>query len=96
MESQDILFLTLAVAVAIITVMFVWSFLYIVRMARTLSGLVEDFRQRLAAIDEILQTIKDKITSTHLELSSLVTVVKEGASWFLQRRQKRRTNTRSE
>lgn len=94
MDARDILFLTLAIAITVVTGMTVWVFVYTVRIFRSLSGIIDDFRQRLATIDDILRTIKDKLTSTHLELSALVLTVKQLLGWFMDRRAKRRSSTR--
>lgn len=95
MESRDILFITLAVCAAVVTGFFAWFMFYLVKIFRTVTATVDDFRDRLRTIDEILQTIKDKLTSTHLQLTTLATGLKELLGWFMLRRQRRRPNTRA-
>ena len=95
MDSRDILFITLAICAAVLTGMTAWFLTYVIRILRNLSGVVEDFRDRLRTIDEILHTIQDKISSTHLQLSVLATGLKELIGFFASRRAKRRSNTRA-
>lgn len=94
MISRDVLFYTLSACALAGTVAFVWFCTYLIRIFRGISHLVEDFRDRLQTIDDILQTIKDKLSSTHAELSLLTTGVKELISYFANKRAKRRSSQR--
>ncbi len=89
MLSRDVLFYTLAVAAATMTVITVWLFWSFIRIFRSFNGLVEDFRTRLSTIDEILHTIQDKISSTHIQLTALAGGLKELIGFFVNRRAKR-------
>src|SRR5947209_8459453 len=82
MLSRDILFYTLAVAVAVATAFWVWLLWYIINIFRSMQRLVEDFRDRLRVIDGILHTIQDKLTSTHTQLTILAEGVKQLISFF--------------
>lgn len=95
MLSRDVLFYTLAVAAAALTVITVWSFWQMIKIFRSLNGLVEDFRTRLGVIDEILRTIQDKISSTHIQLTALAGGLKELIGFFVSRRAKRRPSARA-
>lgn len=95
MDSRDVLFLTLAVCAAVLTAGSAWLLYYLVRIIRTVAAAVDDFRQRLATIDGILQTIKDKLSSTHLQLAALAAGLKQLISFFASRRVKRRPSTRA-
>ncbi len=88
MVSRDVLFYTLAVAAAVATGFWVWLLWYIIKIFKNVEGLVEDFRERLRTIDEILQTIHEKLTSTHAQLSMLSEGVKQLVSFFIARRSK--------
>lgn len=88
MISRDVLYYTLAAAAAVATVFWVWLLWYIIKIFKTVEHLVEDFRDRLRTIDEILQTIHDKLTSTHAQLSMLSEGVKQLVSFFIARRSK--------
>lgn len=89
MLSRDVLFYALAVAAVAFTVTMVWTFIAILRIFRSFNGLVEDFRNRLGLIDEILHTIQDKISSTHIQLTALAGGLKELIGFFVNRRAKR-------
>lgn len=95
MIAKDVLFYTIALAIAVFTAMAIWGFVAMLRILRTMQGLVDDFRQRLKTIDEILQTIHSKLTSTHAELTVLAGGVRELISFFINRRAKRRSSTRA-
>lgn len=95
MDSRDILFYTLALCAAVVAGFFAWFTYYLVRIIRSVSQTVEDFRDRLATIDEILQTIKDKLSSTHLQLTALAGGLKTLISFFSDRQAKRRSSTRA-
>lgn len=95
MDSRDILFYTLALAAALVAGFFAWFTYYLIKIIRTVSRTVEDFRDRLATIDEILQTIKEKITSTHVQLTTLAAGLTQLLSFFANRRSKRRSSTRA-
>lgn len=93
--SRDILFYTLAICAAILTGFVAWFFFYVVKIFKTVAKTVEDFRDRLATIDDILQAIKEKLTSTHLQLTALSAGLKEVLGFFAARRAKRRSSTRA-
>ncbi len=95
MIARDILYYTLSVAVAAGLAMAIWFFVYIVRIMRSVQGLTEDFRHRLEAIDDILRTIKEKLTSTHVQLGLLAEGVKQLINMFQRRRTARRSSTRA-
>lgn len=95
MLSRDVLFYTLAVAAAAFTVTTVWAFIAFLRLFRSFNGLVEDFRHRLGMIDEILRTIQEKISSTHIQLTALAGGLKELIGFFVNRRAKRRSSARA-
>lgn len=95
MLSRDVLFYSLAVAAAAFTITMVWTFVSFLKLFRSFNGLVEDFRHRLGMIDEILRTIQDKISSTHLQLTALAGGLKELIGFFVSRRAKRRPSARA-
>lgn len=95
MDTRDILNISLSVAAVVATVFWVWLLWYIIRIFKSIEGLVADFRQRLNTIDEILRTIHDKLTSTHVQLSLLVNGLKQLMSFINSRREKRRSSSRA-
>ena len=95
MATRDILNLSLALAALVATVFWVWLLWYIIRIFRSIEGLVSDFRQRLSTIDEILRTIHEKLNSTHVQLSLLVTGLKQLMTFINSRRMTRRNSSRA-
>lgn len=95
MNSRDILFLTLALAIAVATGFWVWLLFYFIQIIRSVHSMVDDFRERLRTIDEILQTIKEKLTSTHAQLSFLADGLKQLLTFINNRRDKRRRSARA-
>ena len=95
MDAKDILFLALALSALVATAFWVALLWYIIKIFRTLEGTVTDFRDRLHTIDEILQTIKEKLTSTHLQLTTLATGVGQLVNFFMRRRTARRSSSRA-
>ncbi len=95
MDARDILFLTLALCAAILTGFTAWFMYYLVKIFRTVTATVEDFRDRLRTIDEILQTIREKLSSTHLQLTALAAGLKQLLGFFASRRAQRRSSTRA-
>ena len=97
MVTRDILYISLSVAALTATVFWVWLLWYMIRIFKSIEGLVEDFRDRLSTIDTILNTIHEKLNSTHVQLSLLVEGVKQLMSFINTRREtkKRRSNSRA-
>lgn len=97
MNSRDILFLSLSVAALVATGFWVWLLWYIIRTFKSVGNLVEDFRDRLTAIDEILHAIREKLTTTHVQLSFLVDGLRQLMTFINNRRdsKKRRSSSRA-
>ena len=88
MVTRDILYISLSVAELTATVFWVWLLWYIIKIFKSIEALVEDFRDRLHTIDEILQTIHEKLTSTHAQLSMLSEGMAKLMSFIIARRSK--------
>jgi hypothetical protein len=95
MLTRDILYVTLSVSVLVAVGMWVWLLVYIIRILRSVEGLIHDFRDRLATIDTILQTIHEKLTSTHAQLSFLAEGVTQIISFINNKRAKRKSSSRA-
>ena len=93
MLTRDILYLSLSVAAVVATIFWVWLLWYIIKIFKSIEGLVGDFRERLRTIDEILHTIHDKLNSTHVQLSMLVEGVKELMTFINNRRDRKRRSS---
>lgn len=93
MISRDVLYYTIAAAVAVGMAFWVWLLWYIIKIFKSVEQLIGDFRDRLHVIDEILRTIHDKLTSTHTQLSMLAEGVTRLISFFNNRRATKRGKT---
>jgi len=93
--SRDILFYSLALAALVGTAFWVVLLYQFIKIFRSVEHLAGDFRRRLETIDDILTTIKDKISSTHIELIALAEGVKQLIRFFANRRSTRRSTRAS-
>lgn len=93
MLTRDILYISLSVAAVVATMFWVWLLWYIIRIFKSIEGLVTDFRERLNSIDDILRTIKEKLSSTHVQLSMLVEGLKQMMTFINNRRDKKRRSS---
>jgi hypothetical protein len=93
--SKDILFISLAVAALVGTAFWVLLLAEVIKILRTVARTINEFHDRLRTIDDILQTIKDKITSTHIELIALAQGVKTLISFFANRKTGNRSSKRA-
>lgn len=89
MNTRDILFISLAISALVATGFWVWLLWYIIRTFKSISNLIESFKERLNLIDNILRTIHDKLTSTHTQLSMLAEGVKQAVTFINNRRNKK-------
>lgn len=80
--SRDILNLVLAFGVLWLVVLLTWLLWHVIGIVRGVHETLEDFRNRLRAVDDVLQLIREKLESTSTYLGLLVDVVKEGIHWF--------------
>ncbi len=80
--SRDILNLVLAFGVLWLVILLTWLLWHVIGITRAVHATLEDFRNRLRAVDEVLQLIREKLESTSTYLGLLVDVVKEGIRWF--------------
>ncbi len=93
--TKDILFISLSVAALVGTAFWVVLLAEMIKIFRSVERTVSAFENRLRTIDDILQTLKDKITSTHIELVALAEGVKSLIGFFANRRSARRSSTRA-
>ncbi len=93
--SKDILFISLSVAALVGTAFWVILLAEMIKILRSVERTVTAFETRLRTIDDILQTLRDKISSTHIELVALAQGVKSLIGFFANRRSARRSSTRA-
>ncbi len=83
--SGDILNIVLAVGILWLVILLSWLLWHVIGIVRGVHETLEDFRNRLRAVDDVLQLIREKLESTSTYLGLLVDVVKEGMHWFRQK-----------
>ncbi len=83
--SRDILNLVLSFGVLWLVILLSWLLWHVIGITRAVHATLEDFRNRLRAVDEVLQLIREKLESTSTYLGLLVDVVKEGIRWMRDR-----------
>lgn len=81
-SSGDILNLVLSFGVLWLVILLSWLLWHVIGIVRGVHETLEDFRNRLRAVDEVLQLIREKLESTSTYLGLLVDVAKEGVRWF--------------
>lgn len=69
--SQDILYLTVALCIALFTFFLVWIMYYIAQISKQSNEMISDFRQKMEELDTTVHAIKDKVNTTVDNLSSM-------------------------
>lgn len=80
-SSKDILFLIISFCVLWVTFFLCWMFYYVMRLLRNANEIVEEFRVRLQALTEAINYIRGKVE----HMSSLMTLITDGASGLVQK-----------
>ena len=94
MISKDILYISLSVSVLVATGFWVALLWYIIKIFRSIEGVATDFRDRLKMIDDILQALKEKLTSTHVQLTALTEGVAQLVTFIMRRRESSRRSSK--
>lgn len=79
--SSDILNFVLSFGIFWLVILLSWLLWHVIGIVRGVHETLEDFRNRLRAVDEVLQLIREKLESTSTYLGLLVDVIKEGIRW---------------
>ncbi|MBI4276385.1 hypothetical protein HY629_00940 [Candidatus Uhrbacteria bacterium] len=87
--SRDILNIVLSIAIIWLTVLLSWILWYILQIARGMRNVVEDIKDKVGVVGDVLHRIREKLESTSTYLGLLVDVVKEGLTWVRERGAKR-------
>lgn len=75
-SSKDILFLVLAFSILWFTAFLCWALYYVISILRDASRLIEDVREKLDAIDNAIQGVRDKLTKGASSLSVMASGAK--------------------
>lgn len=97
--SLDILYITLAASVALLTVFLIWGIYYVVRILKNAVYMVEKFTVVMKKADEVLDLAKEKLHSTGTYLGVAVNLAKGAMEYFgesgmLPKPKKKRTTRR--
>jgi hypothetical protein len=79
--SKDILYIVIAFCVLWVTVFMCWMFYYVAKILRNTSAMVEEFRMKLYALTETINSIRGKVE----HMSSLMTLGSSGVSGFVKK-----------
>lgn len=71
--SQDIFFLVLAFCILWLTIFFAWMMYYAIIASKQIYEMINQFKKKLNAIDELITMIKEKFSSGTSYLSFIVT-----------------------
>lgn len=82
-SSKDILFLVLAVSVAVFTIFLVWLVAEVAIMLRRFNRFVGEIQEIARKIERTLAGIRDKLEHSMKVLPSLVNGVSELVRWFV-------------
>lgn len=75
-SSKDILYLVLAFSILWFTAFVCWALYYLISILRDAAKLIEDVREKLDAIDNAIQGVRDKLTKGASSLSTMATGAK--------------------
>lgn len=74
-SSQDIFFLVLAFCILWITIFLAWMMYYTIAAVKQIYEMIDQFKKKLNAVDELLVLIKEKFNSGASYLSFIVSGV---------------------
>ncbi|MDP3965058.1 MAG: hypothetical protein Q8Q20_05410 [bacterium] len=90
--SQDVLYLTIAAAVAAVTFFLCWSLYYMISILRTVKKTVTDVRDKVQMLDGIFKRLKDTVASSGNYLSLLVKSVVSLVEFFKDRKEDKKNS----
>jgi hypothetical protein len=87
-SSKDILFLVLAFCILWFTAFVCWALYYVITILRDASNAVSDIRDRIAAIDEAVRTVREKVESSFGSFGIAAAGMKMLGSYLAKRKEK--------
>lgn len=96
--TRDLLFLVLAIAIALITVFMIWGLYYLVMMLKHGYAAIRDVEKKLASFDAIIRTLKEHLVNSSSSLAILAGVASKLVHFVRDRRKagERKGKSRSE
>ncbi|MDP3970770.1 MAG: hypothetical protein Q8P90_03645 [bacterium] len=95
--SQDVLYITVSMSIAVFTFFLVWIMYYAAQISRQSNEMITDFREKMEELDETLNVIKEKVTTSVDSLSAVseqVSYILELVNNFGQRKATKRKSSR--
>lgn len=83
--SLDVLYLTLALCVFLLTLFLCWALYYLIRLGRNAVYTVEKFTSVLHKADEVLDMLKEKLHSSGAYIGLLANAVKSVVEYMKDR-----------
>ena len=80
-SSKDILYVVISFCIIWTTVFLCWVFYYLAKILKNTNQIVEEFRVRLQALTESIDYVRKKVE----QMSTLLTLVSEGATEMVKR-----------
>ena len=87
-SSKDILFLVLAFCILWFTAFLCWALYYVITILRDASNAVSEIRDRIAAIDEAVRMVKEKVESSLGSFGIAASGLKLLSGYFASRKEK--------
>lgn len=87
-SSKDILYLVLAFSVLWFTAFVCWALYYVITILRDASNAVSEIRDRIAAIDDAVRMVREKVESTFGSFGIAATGIKMLSSYLAGRKEK--------
>ena len=78
---QDVLYLVISFCVIWVTIFLCWTFYYLMRLLRTTSQIVDEFRTRLQALTETINYVRGKVD----HMSGLMTLATGGVTELVKK-----------
>lgn len=88
--SKDVLYLTIALAVLIVTVFLVWIMYYLAMILKQSKEIVSEVRKKVEAFGEILNNIKEKVATSATVLTALGKGVADLIGLFKEKKESKR------
>lgn len=87
-SSKDILYLVLAFSILWFTAFVCWALYYVITILRDASNAVSEIRDRIAAIDDAVRTVREKVESSLGSFGIAATGFKMLSSYLAKRKEK--------
>lgn len=80
--SKDVLFITISASVGLLTIFTCWALYYLVQMLKQTNALVSDTRKKIDEFFEILEALKEKLSSSVSYLGVITEAVGQLVRYF--------------